>query len=44
MADPGHAQIALGEDRADPAAFGQLIQAEITQWADVVKRSKIKAD
>jgi tripartite-type tricarboxylate transporter receptor subunit TctC len=29
---------------SDPAAFSQLIATEITQWADVVKRSKIKAD
>ncbi len=28
----------------DPAAFNQLIQTEIPQWADVVKRSGIKAE
>jgi tripartite-type tricarboxylate transporter receptor subunit TctC len=28
----------------DGAAFGRLIDTEIAQWADVVKRSKIKAD
>ena len=28
----------------DAATFGKLIDSEIAQWADVVKRSKIKAD
>jgi tripartite-type tricarboxylate transporter receptor subunit TctC len=29
---------------SDPATFGQLIRTEVVQWADVVQRSKIKAD
>ncbi|MGB3067472.1 MAG: tripartite tricarboxylate transporter substrate binding protein [Ottowia sp.] len=28
----------------DPAAFGKLIRAEIGQWAEVIRKSKIKVD